>query len=146
MKPTCEEIRDDLLVADLAELRGEGDSDVARHVSSCAQCQQLAARILEQHSIMATSLGQLRPSSQPVAAARKHSRVRAAWWSAPLAAAAVLALLLSPRAGDELPNIDPLTQLMFRATPVITPAAGQQAMVLEKNEMTIVWLYQEEKL
>jgi hypothetical protein len=95
---------------------------------------------------MATSLGKLRPSSQPIASVRQRRQVGAAWWSAPLAAAAVLALLLSPRASDELPNIDALTRLMFRSTPVITPVAGQQAMVLEKNEMTIVWLYQEEKL
>jgi hypothetical protein len=142
MKQTCEAMRDNLLVAELAELRGEGDSRVAEHVRTCAACRALAANILEQQGYMATSLATLRASAQPTIVPIKHKSARAVWWSVPLAAAAILTLLLVRPDSDELPNVDALTRLMFRSTPVITPSAGRQAVVLEKNEMTIVWLYQ----
>jgi hypothetical protein len=65
------------------------------------------------------------------------------WVPLPLAAAAVLALLMIPRLSgdDELPRIDALAQLMFQEKPIASPPPGQQAMVIEKKEMTIVWLY-----
>ena len=145
MNSTCESIRDDLLVADLNELRGEGSSTVAGHVRSCAACRELAAGIIADHELLATSLGKLRAST-PVTSLPQRRLQRAAWWSVPLAAAAALTLLLVGQQPEELPNMAPLARLMFRNPPVVTPASGQQAMVLEKNEMTIVWLYPEESL
>jgi hypothetical protein len=139
-------MRDNLLVAEQAELRGVGDSPVAEHVRICAACRALAENILEQHGAMAASLATLRASTQPAVVPIKHKSARAVWWSVPLAAAAILTLLLVRPNSDELPNVDALTRLMFRSTPVITPSSGRQAMVLEKNEMTIVWLYPEEPI
>ena len=46
---------------------------------------------------------------------------------------------------DELPNVDALARMTFKDSPLVTPPAGKQAVVMERNEMTIVWLYEQEK-
>jgi hypothetical protein len=62
------------------------------------------------------------------------------WVPLPLAAAAVSALLLLPREQPPRGPAPILAQLMFPEEPVVTPAEGQQAIVMEKNDLTIVWL------
>jgi hypothetical protein len=93
------------------------------------------------------SLATLRPRvpDTHVVPLRSKSR-KLAWLPLPLAAAAVLALLMIPRIDgeDELPRIDAITAMMFRSQPIASPPPGQQVMVIEKNEMTIVWLYGQE--
>jgi hypothetical protein len=142
----CEAVRDALLEADMDELRGTGDSDVTRHVATCADCAAYARRIMQSYSQMAVGLGQM--STQNVAATVIPMKKRrpAMWLPLPLAAAAILALLLLRSEREELPNVDALAQLITREAPVASPPAGKQAMILERNDMTIVWLYQQEKL
>ncbi len=145
MQANCAELREDLMVAELSELHGDGDSRVAEHIRNCAACRALAAEIIDGHEALAKSLATMRA---PVAAVRpiSEARRRAVVWSVPLAAAAMIALLLVNTESNELPNVEPITRLLFRATPLVTPAPGRQALILEKDEMTIVWLYPEEKL
>ena len=136
---SCEEIREEMLVAEMDELRGIGESDVAQHVRTCDACAAVARRILAGHAQIDAAMTTLTRST-----AKKKQRV-AAWIPIPLAAAAVIALLMIPRMQDDaLPNMDAITRLMFQEEPIVAPAAGQQAMVLEKNDMTIVWLYSQE--
>lgn len=140
---TCEQARQEMLAADLEELRGETESPLAAHVRACAGCRQYAARILGGQAALGRGLDALQP--QAGAGRRRPSR---AWRRAraPLAAAAVLALMLVGRQNREpMPNIEALTRLMFPQAPLVAPPAGKQAMIIEKDNMTIVWLYEEER-
>ena len=141
-KISCEAARDEMLIADLAELRGEGDSELVVHLRSCAECGARAATLLRAQSEMADGLAVLKADLQVLPLRRKHTTWR--WVPLPLAAAAALALLLMRPQREVLPNVDAVARLMFRETPVVAPPAGKQAMVIEKTDMTIVWLYHEE--
>lgn len=138
----CERARDEMLVADLEELRGESDSELAKHLRSCVECSARAETILHAQSGMAAGLAALTPQTQVMPLRRGHKQWR--WVPVPLAAAAVLALLLVQRQQEGLPNVDAIAQMMFREKPLVAPPAGKQAMVIEKDNMTIVWLYDEE--
>ncbi len=140
----CATAHEQLLVADIAELRGEGDSELATHLRTCAECRARATKILRGQDAMAAGLAALKPD---VKAAPSHKSRAWRWAPLPLAAAAALALLLVREQGSNaVPNVDAVTRLMFRETPLIAPPAGKQALVIEKDNMTIVWLYNEEKL
>ena len=145
-KMNCDVAREEMLVADLHELRGEGDTDLAMHVRSCAECRRRAEIILGEYDTLRASLAGLEPRTATAQVTPIRKARRYLWIPLPLAAAAVLALLLVRGQNDELPNIDALTRMMFQETPVVSPAAGQQAMVIEKNNMTIVWLYKGDRL
>lgn len=144
----CTAARQQMLVADLDELRGSGQTGLTVHLGSCAECRARAERLLQGHAAMATSLSALRPqgSEADVMPLRRRRR-NYLWLPLPLAAAAVLALLLVGRSGSEaLPNVDVLARLILKESPVVAPPEGKQALVIEKNNMTIVWLYNEERL
>jgi hypothetical protein len=143
---SCTTAREEMLIADLEDLRGEGDSELAAHLRTCAECRAVAATLVRAQAAMGEGLAALKPDV-PVKAAAIRKQTAWRWAPLPLAAAAVLALLLvRPQSNNTLPNIDAITQRMFPEAPVIAPPAGKQAMVIEKNNMTIVWLYNEEKL
>jgi hypothetical protein len=147
MNQGCTAIREAMLEAELDALRGIGASDVAKHIRGCADCRARAEILLHSHEKLNASLATLRsrgPGSTVVPIQRKW-RMRS-WVPLPLAAAAVLALLMIARitADDELPRIDAITAMMFKDQPIASPPPGRQAMVIEKNEMTIVWLYGQE--
>ena len=141
----CERVRDAMLEVDLDELRGVGESDVAQHVRGCESCAAYAQKILRSYGQMDAALAGM--STQTPAATVipiQSRRRRARWLPLPLAAAAVIALLFVRRQEETLPNTDLLAQLISRETPLVSPRAGQQALVMERNEMTIVWLYKQE--
>ncbi len=96
---TCAEARDALLEADLAEIRGEADTPLGDHLTTCERCQAAAAAILGQQGALARALDHSRPRT-PVETALERvrgrlraraSRRRALRWAAPLAAAAGIA-------------------------------------------------------
>jgi hypothetical protein len=134
-----------MLGADLDELRARGDTPLAEHLRACTECRARADVIVAGYASLATSLVALKPAPDNAGMTRLHKVRGYRWVPLPLAAAAVIALLFVGQQGDEaLPNMDAVTRLMFRETPVVSPATGQQAMVIEKNNMTIVWLYKGE--
>jgi len=62
------------------------------------------------------------------------------WVLVPLAAAAALTLIIG-RGDEKLPQRNTmLAQLMFPEQAVVVPQEGQQAVVIDKNDMTVVWL------
>jgi hypothetical protein len=142
----CEEVRAAMLDAELDELRGIGDSAVAEHVAACADCNAYAQKILRSYASMAAGLERMstQTGEAPVIPMRPKRSKPPRWLPLPLAAAAILALLLVRTPQDELPNVDALARMITKDTPLVTPPAGKQAMVLERNEMTIVWLYEQE--
>ena len=104
-KLECVQIRELMLEAELEELRGLGESDVAKHVRSCSECAAYAQKCVRSYGQLDTALAGM--STQPAAATvipiRSRSRLR--WLPAPLAAAAVIALLMVRTQEETLPNI-----------------------------------------
>lgn len=126
-------VRDWLLEADLSDLR-QPPRDVAAHIAQCARCQAALRTVLSSYQELDVGLSQL----------HKQRRTRHWWrWTpVPLAAAAVLALLLT-RSQNLQPPQGPsplLAQLMFPEPAVVVPPEGKEAVVIDKNEMTVVWL------
>ena len=129
MKTDTGHIRDWLLEADMAELR-DPPAQVAQHLNDCVTCRSALRTVLQSYEQLDTGLNDvIRPKRRPWL-----------WLPLPLAAAAVMALLLTnsepaPKAPSPI-----LAQLMFPEQPIVTPPAGKEAIVMEKNELTIVWL------
>ena len=146
---THEEWIDRLLVADPAELAGEGAGPVAVHVRECARCRTLGRRLLEEQERLAAALealGPPAPRAVPVrtGATARPSRAdwpgRAVWW-VPLATAAGLAALLL--AWPDRGNVPvPPGETPRPATVAVEVPVGVQAMVVETRdpEVTLVWL------
>lgn len=146
----CRAVRDALLEADLAELRGEGESDVSRHLAGCADCRAAATRILQAEGALLRALQApepRRPIETVLAAARAEAGRRAmrrrTWrrWT-PLAAAAGLgAILWIARREPPLPAPAP----DMRPTPTVTVEAppGRNVAVLETGNANIVvfWFF-----
>lgn len=147
MRMKCADARAAMLEAELDELRGMGSTPLAQHVASCADCASYAQKILRSYGALGSGLAQMstQTAAVPVIPIRSRKRNAQKWLPLPLAAAAILALLLLRTEQEELPNVDALARMTFKDTPLVTPPAGKQAMVMERNEMTIVWLYEQEK-
>lgn len=153
--PACADMRERLLEADPAELRGEGDSTVALHIGGCTACAAAARRILGSQQQMADALSALTlpapvvpPASQAVRRARgRRSLLRAL---APLAAAAILVLfLLQQRAVDELPRLEPVPEPTAYAPdmPVVNATGGSDVAVMQTSNpnITVVWFLERER-
>ena len=140
----CTAIRELMLEAELEELRGIGESDVAEHIRGCAACASRAQAILRSYGQLDAALTTMSTQSEAATVIPLQRRRRLRWIPLPLAAAAVVALLMMPGQEETLPNMDAVARMMIKETPVVSPAPGQQALVMEKNEMTIVWLYKQE--
>ena len=139
---TCAEMRDAMLDAEVDELRGIGETPLARHVTSCALCRAHAHKLLRGYVKLEAGLAAMSTQTAHPHVLPVHSK-QWRWIPLPLAAAAVLALVIAQRQDEALPNVDALGRMIAREAPLVSPPAGQQAMVMEKNEMTIVWLYKE---
>ena len=136
----CETAREQMLEAEIAELEGRGDSPLARHVAGCELCRAQAQRLLRGYADLNAGLAALTRRSSM--GAQKPSRRWTRWMPLPLAAAAALALVLTRSSSTLVPQSELMLSLMFPEQPVVTPPAGKQAMILEKNDLTVVWLYQ----
>lgn len=146
----CRAVRDSLLDADLADLRGARESDVSRHLAGCADCRAAATRILEAEGALLRALQTpepRRPIESVLAAARaeagRRTMRRRAWrrW-APLAAAAGLgALVWIARREPPLPAPAQDT----RPTPTVTveAPAGRNVAVLETGNpnIVVIWFF-----
>lgn len=98
----CEAARDLLLEADLVELRGDGDGELARHLRMCAACGRRAQRILHQYAALQGALDRAGPPAVPADALRgprsgRTGPVRRWTVAVPLALAASLAVWLLQR-------------------------------------------------
>jgi hypothetical protein len=144
---TCQAAREEMLVAELAELRGTGVTPLTDHLRDCVECRARAAVILRGYGALDAALTALAPNAAGTRVLpRGRRRRKYLWLPVPLAAAAALTLLLVRREAETLPNVDALARLMQPATPLVQPPAGKQTVVIEQNDMTIVWLYNQEKL
>ena len=123
---TCDDILVQLLDADPDELRGDGRSDVAAHVRSCARCRSVATTLLGDTALLGAAVAH---SSGAVPDRRRapHRARRVVPWLAPvgLAAAGIAAIaigrgeLASPV--GHLPTHEPLA--------AVAPVSAETAAV-----------------
>ena len=134
----CSEARRALLIADLSELRGEGESPLAQHVRSCAECASAAQQILTVTAALAIRV------DQATVQRRANVRTRAwpIWIALPLAAAIASVLLVrdgnhvapSPTAAALHTVKQPVTRTVVNA-----PADRNVAVIEATNKITVVW-------
>jgi predicted anti-sigma-YlaC factor YlaD len=149
----CTEARDLLLEVELAELRGEGESEVARHVRECARCRAMAREIVKQEGALAHVLAEVRPQvsadTAAAEAAAKALLLRPRWkrrWAAlvPAALAATLAGILLTSNGTP-PAVVPSTTetTAVAAVPVVDAASSETFVVFNTDnpDIVVVWLY-----
>ncbi len=151
----CTAARERLLEADAADLRGETDSELSRHLRDCGRCRTAAQAILEQERALARALAAVHPKStadRAIEAARAGPDViplGPRWkhrWAAlvPAAAAAALAgILLS---GNGTPPVAPppsAESAAVAAVPVVDAASSDRVVVFntENPDIVVVWLY-----
>jgi hypothetical protein len=151
MAMECKSALELLLEAGPAELAGQGDSELAAHVRECERCGAVAARLLEGQEGLAGALAELGPRTDvEEALSIVRARRRGMGWgrygwrlAAPLAAAAVLAVLLLARLPDgRMPG-----EMVQLPAPPIEPAVeaplAQNVMVFETRDRSakVIWFY-----
>ncbi len=148
----CEIALDRMLEAEPAELRGELDTDLARHLSQCARCHAVAEEIVAGEARLASGLRALQPSREVDAVVRRvkarprfaRQVIRSKIRLVPLAAAAALALLLF--------RADRSREFDGTVTPTALPSAGPPAVQVSPNtnfvlmktdnpKITVLWFY-----
>lgn len=130
----CAEARSRMLEADVTELQGTGFTALSQHIIGCGECRARAQRILRGYADLERGL-------QQFGTAAPKRRFRRLWIPVPLAAAAALAVFIAQQKREPIPEIALVTARMFQAQPVVTPPEGTQAIIIEKNDLTVVWLY-----
>jgi predicted anti-sigma-YlaC factor YlaD len=133
----CTQAREALLVADLAELRGETETPLAAHIGGCSDCRRLA-------SVIAGGTAHLGSAIAHRGGRRARiSRRAALLWFVPVAAAVVLAVSLNVRSSrrDAAPRVA-LDPLPVARTVSLEVGRGQRATVLKTADpkVTVIWL------
>ena len=161
----CAPFRELLLEAEAAELRGEGESPLARHVRACSSCARAAALILEETARLDALLSEAPPLDvdalliragmasagaaapvgihRPAPGAPPHRRFSRRLW-VPTAAAAALAALVMWQADEmQTPPASVTAAVEHGIPPLVEPAPGQDVAVLQTADpdITVVWLF-----
>jgi predicted anti-sigma-YlaC factor YlaD len=149
----CTFDRGALLVAELDELRGRGDTDVARHVRECARCRDAAGTILARTAALGATLDRgvaARVAADPARVAsdpawRRRTIARRVLYALPVAAAAAVALFFAGgellRAGDDIEPFTPPARVPH--SPVVNAAGngGVAVMSTPNPAITVVWTF-----
>jgi len=130
---TCEEARDAMLVADLAELDGKDTGPLAEHLRGCNECQRQAVLLARGTWVL-----------QRTAARRGVHRSRRTTGIVFFAAAAAVVLLISirGRADVQTTGAQRIASLPVARHVSLEVARGQRATVLKTNDpkVTVIWL------
>jgi predicted anti-sigma-YlaC factor YlaD len=137
---TCNTMREQILEADLAELRGETDTPLAQHLRKCHACRGVAEKIVLAEADLGVALDAM---STGVRTRRTTApRRRLGHWAVlvPLAAAAGLAAIMLGR-GADVPTEPALTALQVGALPVVEPADDQTVAIFTTDDpdIVVVW-------
>ena len=131
----CNEARDAILVANLAELRAESDTPLATHVQACAECRRLASVILRGTTgLERSTLGAKR---------RRRTTDRFALLAVlPIAAAVVVAVAINARSQGQVSSPRAVSSLPVVRQVSLEVARGQHATVLRTADpkVTVIWL------
>jgi predicted anti-sigma-YlaC factor YlaD len=150
---TCAQVRDVLLEADLAELRGPPSTALAEHLATCAECGRWAEQIIATTEALARDQmqGPRREVEGVLAAARAEAdrirRTRRRWLGAvpALTAAGIAAIMLARSWGPGLPSA-PSAAPAAAAAPADIPLVGSTAhtVVVFKTanpNIVVVWQF-----
>ncbi len=136
---TCDTMRERILEADLAELRGETDTPLAKHLRECHACRSVADKIEQAEAELGVALDTM---SKRVRTRRTTAPRRLGHWAVlvPLAAAAGLAAIMVGR-GTEAPTIPAPPALQVVALPVIESADDQIVAIFTTDDpdIVVVW-------
>jgi hypothetical protein len=149
----CVQLRELLLTADPAELRGEGDTAIARHVRTCERCADAAQRILGATALLAARQSALAVGAARVSRITDHgSRITEqrrksvaespAWWALPIAAVLATVMIASTSGEPEvLPRVGSLEDVKRPVSvPVVNAPANRDVAVFQTTEnITVVW-------
>ncbi len=143
MSDQCHALRDSLLAADPDQLRGHGESDLARHIRSCEQCSVDAERILGATALLAADLNRAAraKSSRPIDA---PANTLPTWWALPIAAVLASVLIVGWMQKNE-PEVVPRVGLLQDVkrpvdAPVVNiPTDGSVAVFRTAENITVVW-------
>ena len=145
----CEHARSLLLEADLPELLGESDSELVRHLRTCAGCRRAADRIRQAERGLAAWISRAAPRTDEslamagaAAAARRRSVGHRHAAAGGVAAAAALAglLLLSHRSGPPGEAVTaPAARIAVGFS--VTAPPGREMIVLHtaNPKIVVVW-------
>ena len=137
---TCDVIRERILEADLAELRGETDTPLAKHLRECHACRSVAEKIVQAEADLGLALDTL---STGVRTRRTTApRRRIGHWAVlvPLAAAAGLVAIMVGR-GTQAPTPPTLPDLQLVALPVVESTDNQTVAIFTTDDpdIVVVW-------
>ena len=134
---TCATMRERILEADLAELRGETETPLAQHLRECHACSRIAEKIVQAEAKLGVALDTM---STGVRTRRTTApRRRLGHWAVlvPLAAAAGLAAIMLGRGADTVTE-PTLPALQVGALPVVEPADDQDVAIFNTDDPNIV--------
>ena len=131
----CMEANQALLIAEIDELRGTGDTALAAHIRECTACRMKAARILEANALLASEL------STAVPGKARARRVMPVWLPIALAAAFAGVMLVDTTETIAPPRIGNLDDVKTPVTTTrVNAQSGQDVAVFQVNEkVTVVW-------
>ena len=143
----CAAAREMMLVADRAELEGAAESELSRHVQSCADCSAVARRILTAERELARvvrSSAPRRAADEAIRQAPRRAPRRCwAWRAAPLAIAALLAAVLLGRR-PLIEHALPLTLPPALGSHLaVEPPPGWSVAVFgaDNPDIIVIWFY-----
>jgi hypothetical protein len=124
-----------MLVAELDELRGRGDSPFAGHLAECAACRTVASTIASRSSQLARLV-------DARSRRRRSTRRVAIVSSLPIAAAIVAGVVLRGRHERRIEHDVAITSLPAAQNVSVDVVPGQQTTVLRTADstVTVIWL------
>jgi hypothetical protein len=130
---TCSEARDQLLVADLANLDSTGSGALAGHIAVCESCRAAAASIAEGTALLRSRVQRRRATSR---------RNRLMIFAAVPVAAAVVAVFGQMRASSQRKAIVHNADIRITHGVGVDVSRGQHATVIKTADpkVTIIWL------
>jgi hypothetical protein len=141
----CGECQELMLEADPELLTGIGDEPIARHISACEVCRELASGILDATGAVRSAYTLVRPAPVPAPVRIRTIGRRAIWAVASLAAAAAVVIVVSGGShgvdGRGIwKNLEPD---MPTSSIAIEVPEGKNAIVFDtKNpKVSVVWIY-----
>lgn len=141
----CDTALDLMLEADLTELRGEGESELAQHIHTCADCRAKAGVILAGQNALAEVLDRISPRTaapQAIRVAKERARRRPWRVTVPLALAAGVGALLLVRQPVPLPSNPPSAVAREIPFDVRVPAGRSVAVFRTDNpNIVVIWSF-----
>ena len=143
----CAEARERMLEAERTDLSGATESELNLHLRECARCRRAANRILEAERELWGALAAATPghgADEAVGLVRRRARRRRWMWrAAPLAAAAVLAIVwLGRPARLEQPALSPTPPAVGSGIAVEAPPGKSVAVFRTDNpEIVVIWFF-----